>query len=120
MIQVELDLHADTTIVSPNVLVVHDHECYVDVCGYDSKSRHKNTANVNAAIPSNNPQTGDTLVLLINQAILILSVKNIFLSPMLSHLNSVSVNVMPKFLLKNPMVNDYTVIIPSDTNDSPC
>ncbi len=39
-IQVELDLHSYTSVVDSNILVVHDHECYVDVCGYDSKSYH--------------------------------------------------------------------------------
>ncbi len=33
-------------------------------------------------------------------------------------LNGVSVNDMPKFLVKNPMVNDHTVIILSNTDDS--
>ncbi len=34
------------------------------------------------------------------------------------HLNGVTVNDMPKFLLKNPTVNDHAVIIPSDMDDS--
>ncbi len=34
-------------------------------------------------------------------------------------LNGVTVNDMPKFLLKNPSVNDHSVIIPSDMDDSP-
>ncbi len=81
-IQVELDSYADTSVVGSNVLVVHDHECYVDLFGYDSKSRHKNITTVDAAVAYNDPQTGDTSVLLINQAILIPSVKNILLCPM--------------------------------------
>ncbi len=40
-IQIELNSHADTSVVGSNVLVVHNHEWYVDVYGYDSKSRHK-------------------------------------------------------------------------------
>ncbi len=35
------------------------------------------------------------------------------------HLNGVSVNDMPKFLLKNLIVNNHTVIIQSDIDDSP-
>ncbi len=49
-IQVEIDLHVDTTVVGSNVLVVHDHERYIDVYGYDSKSWHKNITNVDAAV----------------------------------------------------------------------
>ncbi len=33
-IQVEFDSHADTSVVGSNVLVLHDHEQYVDVFGY--------------------------------------------------------------------------------------
>ncbi len=49
-IQVELDSHADISVVGSNVLVVHDHEWYVDVYGYNSKSRHKNVTTVDAAV----------------------------------------------------------------------
>ncbi len=59
-IQVELDSHADTSIVGSNVLVVHGHEYSVDVYGYNSKSRHKHVTTINAAVAYNNPQTGDT------------------------------------------------------------
>ncbi len=59
-IQVELDSHADTSVIGSNVLVVHDHEQYVDVYGYDSKSRHKNVTTVEAAVAYDNPQTGET------------------------------------------------------------
>ncbi len=34
-------------------------------------------------------------------------------------LNGITVNDKPKFLLKNPMVNDHAVIVPSDIDDSP-
>ena len=118
-IKVELDSHADTSVVGSNVLVVHDHERYVDVYGYDSKSRHKNITTVDAAVAYDNPQTGETSVLLINQAILIPSIKNILLCPMQCHLNGVTVNDVPKFLLKNPTVDDHAVIIPSDLDDLP-
>ncbi len=74
---VELDLHADTSVLGSNVLVAHDHEFYIDVYGYDSKSRHKNTTTVDAAVAYDNPQTGDTSLLLINQAILVPSIKSI-------------------------------------------
>ncbi len=118
-IQVELDSHTDTSVVGSNVLVVHDHAHYVDVYGYDCKSRHKNVTTVNAAVAYNNSQIGNTSVLLINQAILIPSIKNILLCPMQCHLNGVSIDDVPKFLVKNPTVNDHVVIIPSDIDDSP-
>ncbi len=58
------------------------------------------------------------LVLPINQAILIPFMKNMLLCPIQCHLNAIDVNYMPKFLLKNPIVNDHLVIIPSYDNDT--
>ncbi len=63
-IQVELNSHADTIVVGSNVLVVHNHECYIDVLGYSSKSSHKNVTNVEDAVAHNNPQTGNMSVFL--------------------------------------------------------
>ncbi len=42
------------------------------------------------------------------------SMTNIILCPMKCCLNNMSVNYVPKFLVQNPMVNDYLVIILSD------
>ncbi len=79
-IQVDLDSHTDTSVVGSKVLVVHDHECYIDVFGYNRKSRHKNVTTVDSAVAYDDPQTADTSVLLINQAILIPSIFYIVLS----------------------------------------
>ncbi len=49
-VQVELDSQADTSVAGSNVLVVHDHECYVNAFGKDSKSRHKNVTPVYTAV----------------------------------------------------------------------
>ena len=113
-LRVELDSHADTTVVGSNVLIVHDHERFVDVYGYDNKSRHKNITTVDAAVAYDDPQTGNVSLLLINQAILIPSMENILLCPMQCRLNNVTVNDVPKFLVKNATVNDHLIIIPSD------
>ncbi len=78
-IQVELDSHDDTSIVSSNVLVIHNHEHYLDFYEYDSKSKHKNTTTVNAAVAYDNLQTGNRSGLLIDQAIMIPSMTNILL-----------------------------------------
>ncbi len=62
---------------------------------------------------------GDTSVLHINQAIMIPSIMSILLCPMQCCLHGISVNDIPKFLMKNPIVNNHAVIVPSDINDSP-
>ncbi len=84
-IQVELKSHADTSVVVSNILEAHYQECYVDVYGYDSKSRHKNITTVDTPLAYDNLQVGDMSVLLINQAILIPLYKNILFLPMEYH-----------------------------------
>ncbi len=58
-------------------------------------------------------------MLLINQANLIPSVKNILLCPMQRHLHGISVNDVPKFFLKSPTVSGHMVTILSDDDASP-
>ncbi len=53
-IHVELNLHADTSVVGSNVLRVYKIKQYVDVYGYDSISRHKNITTANAAVAYKN------------------------------------------------------------------
>ena len=81
-ISVELDSHADTCLVGSNVLVVHDHERFVDVYGFDKETRHANASTVNAAIAYEDPVTHSTVILMINQAIKIDSMHNILICPM--------------------------------------
>ncbi len=76
-IQAELNSHSDTSVVGSNILGLHYHEHYVDVHGYNSKSRYKNITTVDAVVAYDNLQTGNTSVLLVNQAIQIPSI-NIF------------------------------------------
>ncbi len=68
-IHVELDSNVDTRVVGSNVLVLHDHGHNIIVDGYDCTPMHKNITIADAAVAYNDPQTGDTSILLINQAI---------------------------------------------------
>ncbi len=78
-ISVELDSHADTCVVGSNVLVVHDHERFVDIYGFDRKSQRSNACTVDAAIACEDTVTHSTVILMINQAIKINSMHNIIL-----------------------------------------
>ncbi len=55
IISVELDSYADTCLVSSNVLVIHDHKCFVDVYGFDQETQHSNASTVDVAIHTNTP-----------------------------------------------------------------
>ena len=67
--KIELDSHADTYVVHDHCLLVHDHNRPLKAFGYNPKAglRHAHKANVIPAYIE--PQTGQIVVLLINQAI---------------------------------------------------
>ena len=64
---IKLDSHADTCVVSEHCLIVHNRP--VNVYGYGSKAKSKHTCIVNAAVAYTIPETGQVVILSINQAI---------------------------------------------------
>ncbi len=67
----------------PYVLGIHDHKNYVDVYGFDSKSRHKKITTINGHVSYDNPQTESESIFLLNQTIIIydtINVKNKIMS----------------------------------------
>ena len=118
-ILVELDSHADTCVVGSNVLVVHDHERYVDVYGFDQAARHKNASTVDAAIAYEDPTTHSTVILMINQAIKIDSMQNILICPMQCRVHGTAVNECPKFLSHRPSEDDHALIVHDPVSCSP-
>ncbi len=86
---------------------MHDYEHYVNVYGYEFKCKYITIVNV--AITEEIPQTWEVSVLHINQALLNTSMKKILQCPF-RH-NDVIVNDLSKFLLKNPMANDHSVLV---------
>ena len=68
--RVELDRHSDTCVIGKNAMVIHDHRRRVSVTGYDPKAGSNLYRIVSAA------QTGETSLLIINQAIEIPHLRN--------------------------------------------
>ncbi len=63
-VSIQLNLHADTCVVRSNVLVVHNHEHFVDVYGFNKLARHTNTSTVNVAIAYKDPITHLTVIIM--------------------------------------------------------
>ncbi len=118
-ISVELDSHADTCVVGSNVLVVHDHERFVDVYGFDKETRHVNASTVDAAIAYEDPVTHSTVILMINQAIKIDSMHNILICPMQCCVHGTIVNECPKFLSASPAEDDHALLVHDPDGCSP-
>ena len=97
-----LDTHADQCAVGLNVLVVNDFDRPVAAQGFDPKGpKIDNLHTVSAAMAYNLPDTGETVILLIHQAMHIPHLPHNLISPMQLWLNDVLVKDKPKFLTEN-------------------
>ena len=109
----ELDSHADTCVVGRSAMVVQDYGRPVDVKGYDSSQGvvHKSCKTISAALAYDCPDTGEVLILLVNQAIYIPSLTHNLLCPMQLWMNDVQVSDQPKFLTDNPDNKTHALVL---------
>jgi hypothetical protein len=69
ILRIELESHADTCVIGRNALIVHKHTNVVMVSGFDPLQPPRQAKLVDAAIRYTCRDTGDHLILMINQAI---------------------------------------------------
>ena len=113
----KLDSHADVSVVGHNALILTDFERPVTVVGYDPTSKPlENVRTVGAALAYDHPETGQTIILTIHQALHIPTLSNNLLCPMQCRVHGVTVNDIPKFLKKQPSNDDHVIIVDDATN----
>lgn len=116
----DLDSHADQCAVGHNSLIVHDYDRPINVSGYDpSGPIAKDLRTVSAALAYDDPVSGETVILLVHQAIYIPELSHNLLSPMQVRLNDVIVNETPRFLTEHPDEFTHSLLIPDGTLDRP-
>ena len=98
---IELDSLADIYAVGDYCLLVHDHHRPVNVFGNNSKAGSKNACIVNATVTK--ADTGQVVILLINQKIEIKGFNHQLLCLMQCCMNGVLINKVPKFLAPFPV-----------------
>jgi hypothetical protein len=98
----ELDSHANTCVLGRDALIILDYNRPVSAVGYDESLRSKTYQTVSDVVAYDDPQTGRTLHLIINQAIQIPHLDHHLLCPMQCRVNDVTVNNLPKFLAADP------------------
>ncbi len=116
---VELDSHAEMCVVCSKVLVVHNHECFVDDYGFDKQTRHSNACTIDAAIVYKGPVTHLTVIIMINQAIKIDSMTNILVCPMQCHVYGTVVIKCPKLLSASPTEDNHALLVHDPNGLSP-
>ena len=82
--------------------MIHEHPNVVMVSGFDPQQPPRRAKVVDAAIRYTCRDSGDHLILMINQAIYVPEVDHCLLCPMQCRLNGVEINEVPKFLTNEP------------------
>jgi hypothetical protein len=113
-----LDFHADTSVVGRNAIVVHDYDRPVDGCGFDPKGPvTRSLKTVTAAMAYTIPASGEVVILMVHQAVLIPSLHHKLLCPNQLRLNDVVVNEQPKFLTEEPTDSTHAIVVPGNDED---
>ena len=117
-ITTHLDSHADTCVVGKNALIVQDFDRPVDVCGYDPKGPvTKSLRTVSAALAYTNPTSGETVILVIHQAVSIPSLPHNLLCPNQLRMNDIAIDERPKFLTESPTNLTHAILIPGNAEE---
>jgi hypothetical protein len=98
----EVDSHANTCVLWCDALIILDYQQLVSIVGYDQSLGSKTYQTVRGVVAYDDPQTGRTLHLTINQAIHIPHIDHHLLCPIQCHVNDVTINNLPKFLAAKP------------------
>ena len=115
-VQSELDSHADTCVVGNNALVFQDFDRPVDVIGYDKElGVAENCRTVGAAVAYDDPGTGQTIILVINQATYMPQLETNLLNPMQLRMSGVKVSEEAKFLAESPSEETHALVVPDET-----
>jgi hypothetical protein len=112
----ELDSHADTRVLVYDALIILDYQQPVSIVGYDKSLGSKTYQTVSGVVAYDDPQTGRTLHLIINQAIHIPHLDHHLLCPMQCCVNDVTVSDQPKFLAANPTDQMHALTITDPNN----
>ena len=110
----ELDSHADTCVVGKNAMIVYDHRRRVSVTGYDPKAGSISYRIVSAAVAYDDPYSGVTSILIINQAIEIPHLDNHLLCIFQCRMGGVLINDVPKFQAPSPSLNTHAISVNND------
>jgi hypothetical protein len=89
-------------VVGKNSLIIHDFERPVTVTGFDKKVAATEARTVTAVVAYDDPISGQTILLIVHQAIYIPTMDQNLLCPMQMRLNDVKVSAVPKFLTTRP------------------
>ncbi len=114
----ELDSHADTTVLGAGALILQSYDRPVEVVGYDPQQGLQTFETVSGVLAFDHPQDGQVYHLVFHQAIHMPQLDHHLLCPMQCCLNDMTVNNVPKFLTRFPTDNMHALVVQNPDNDS--
>jgi hypothetical protein len=112
----ELDSHTDTCVLGRSALITLDYNRPISIVGYDESLGSKTYQTMSGVVSYDDPQTGRTLHLIINQAIHIPHLDHHLLCPMQCRVNDVIVDDLPKFLATDPTDQTHALTLTDPDN----
>ena len=113
----EIDSHADTCVVGKHALVVQDYNEPVNVIGWNPEVEAQSLKTVSAAVKYTHPVSGQRYILVFHQAIHHPDLEHHLLCPMQMRMQGVEVNETPKFLVRNPNEETFSLKISEEMSD---
>ena len=99
---VDLDMHADNTVLGSGCLLIHDTGCRVGILGFAAALGSIELPIVTGFVAYDHPITGKVYILFFHQAIHCRSMDNHLICPMQCREDGVVIKYTPKFCVHDP------------------
>jgi hypothetical protein len=113
----ELDSHADMTVLRAGALIIQSYDRPVEVVGYDPQQGSQTFEMVSGVLAFDHPWDGQVYHLVFHQAIHMPQLDHHLLCPMQCCVNDMTDNNVPKFLTCFPTDNMHALVVPNLDND---
>ncbi len=114
----ELDPHADTTVLGAGTLIIQSYDRPEEVVGYDPQQGWQTFETVSGVLAFDHPRDGQIYHLVFYQAIHLPQLDHHLLCPMQCRVHDLTVNNVPKFLTRFPTDNTHALIVQNPGDDS--
>ncbi len=105
----DLDTHADNTVLGGSCLLIHDTGRKVDVLGFSTALGLMKLPIVSGAVAYDHPTTGKVYILVFHQTIYCCQMDNHLICPMQCRVNGVVINNTPKMCVLNPDDSTHSI-----------
>jgi hypothetical protein len=113
----ELDSHADTTVLGAGTLIIQSYDRPVEIVGYDPQQGLQTFETVSGILEFDHPQDGQVYHLVFHQAIHMPQLDHHLLCPMQCRVNDVTINNVQKNLTHFLSDNMHTLVVQNPDDD---